>query len=298
MQNAPSELIYNADGSIYHLALQPHQVAPLVFLVGDPNRVAQVSDHFDDTEHRISKREFITHTGRIGHQPVSVISTGIGTDNIDIVINEVDALFNMDPHTRCAKGTIQPLTFIRLGTSGAIQSDIQPGELLLSRYAIGFDNLMHFYRPPALQSNDLIEAFTQFVKGKADLPIQPYAFPADDSLIHFFDDTIKHQGITLTLPGFYGPQGRRLRGDTHDTALWEILPDFTWNGLRITNFEMESSGIFGMAALLGHKAISINMILANRALGTFHPKPAAGISSMIERVLSKIKQLPTTHQGL
>jgi uridine phosphorylase len=298
MQNAPSELIYNADGSIYHLALKPHQVAPLIFLVGDPNRVSQVSDLFDEVDYRISKREFITHTGRLGQQSVSVISTGIGTDNIDIVLNEVDALFNIDPQTRQAKALIQHLTFIRLGTSGAIQSHIEPGELLLSRYAIGFDNLMHFYRSPTLQSNDLIEAFTQFVKGKAALPIQPYAFPADESLVHFFEDTIKHQGITLTLPGFYGPQGRRLRGDIHDTALWEILPDFTWNGLRITNFEMESSGIFGMAALLGHKAISINMILANRALGTFHPKPAAGISSMIERILSKIKQLPTTHQGL
>lgn len=288
-----SELIYNPDGSIYHLALLPEQVAPTIFLVGDPGRVEKVSRHFDAIEHRVSRREFVTHTGRIGQMPLTVISTGIGTDNIDIVLNELDALFNIDPHTRQASRHHQKLRLIRLGTSGAVQASIDPGDVILTAMAVGLDNLMHFYDCASLRAVELEEALEAFSRDRFSWPVQPYAFGTHSSLIDSMGG-IWRRGITMTLPGFYGPQGRQLRGRISDERIWQALPAFTWQGLSITNFEMESSGIYGLAALLGHEALSVNLILANRRAGTFLSSYEKALQSMIERVLSNIPGPVTT----
>lgn len=288
----PSELVFNTDGSIYHLALHADQVSDLVFLVGDPGRVDQISSRFDRIEYRVSKREFVTHTGYVGDRRLSVISTGIGTDNIDIVLNELDFLFNIDPATRLTRAKKRTLQLIRLGTSGAWQPDIHPGSVVLTEYAIGLDSLMHFYDARQEMDRELLQAFMQFADQNFRLPVQPYAFRASASLCFAFKDMTDHSGITVTLPGFYGPQGRSIRGPLYDTNMWACLPRFQWDSHRVTNFEMESSGIYGLARLLGHQAVSLNLILANRVSGDFSSSPAEAMSSMIDRVLSNLSSLP------
>jgi len=284
----PSELIFREDGSIYHLALRPEEIAPRIFLVGDPDRVAMVSRHFDEVELRRSHREFVTHTGRVGDQRLSVISTGIGTDNVDIVVQELDILANLDPGSRLPRTDLRHLDLIRLGTSGAYQRDIAPGQTVLSEYALGLDTLLHFYASGSFLAADLQEAFLAFADAHFRLPVMPYACAADPTLAGHYSSLADHRGITLTLPGFYGPQGRRLRAPLYDDRIWTCLPDFRWQERRITNFEMESSGLYGLAALLGHRALSLNLILANRRLGTFHSSPESAMSSMIKGVLSNL----------
>ncbi|MBK7873388.1 MAG: nucleoside phosphorylase [Saprospiraceae bacterium] len=290
MQQIPdSELVINTNGSIYHLQLFPEQIADTILTVGDPARVARVSKYFDKIEYQVSHREFITHTGWLGSTRLTVISTGIGTDNIDIVINELDALANIDFKTRMPKTKHQTLNFIRIGTSGAIWREAPLGSFITSAFAIGLDNLMHFY---AYQNSpDETALLKQFYTFTAKpLPIQPYAFAANADLLAKM--TLDLQGITLTSPGFYAPQGRELRGKTKLTS--EILAsfsDFQYKDWNIMNFEMETSGIYGLANVLGHRAVSCNVILANRLLGQFSSDPAQEVERLIQKVLEKIEIL-------
>lgn len=290
----PSELILHPDGSVFHLALVPEQLADLVFLVGDPGRVEKVSQHFDRIEHRVEKREFRTHTGWVGDRRISVISTGIGTDNIDIVLQELDILANVDLSTREIRPVLKSLDLIRLGTSGAMQSDIEPGSVVRTRYALGLDPLLHFYQSRDLMAQDLLDQFHLFADAHFKLPVNPYAFSGSDILFDSFATTFPQAGITMTLPGFYGPQGRVVRLPVHDAEMWQRLPDFQFNDMLITNLEMESSGIYGLSTLLGHRALSINLILANRRRGSFLSDPAKGMASMIHDVLSNLPTEQTT----
>lgn len=288
MSFRPSELIYNADGTVFHLALHPEQLADTVFLVGDPGRVEQVSRHFDNVECRVAKREFITHTGSLGGRRLSVVSTGIGTDNIDIVLQELDILANVNGTDRTLLPEHKTLTIIRLGTSGAYQQDIEPGSVVLSSHAIGLDNLLHFYDARHAMAQELMAAFQSFADEHFRLPVQPYAFTGDPELAGHFGVIFPQAGITVTLPGFYGPQGRQIRAPLFSEDIWKRLPEFRWNGHRVTNFEMESSGIYGLAALLGHRALSVNLILANRIRGTFHEAPAEAMDGMIRDALANL----------
>jgi uridine phosphorylase len=204
------------------------------------------------------------------------------------VINELDALFNIDPHRRVPAEHPQTLRFIRLGTSGAIQGGIDPGAVVLSARAVGLDTLMHFYDTSAMRDRYLEQALLAFAEGRFTWPVIPYAFKQPGGLLDLMQASGWHQGITMTLPGFYGPQGRQLRGPCHDAQLWHALPAFRHEQLSITNFEMESSGIYGLATLLGHEALSVNLILANRHDGRFLSSYEKPLLSMIEKVLSKL----------
>lgn len=284
-----SELIINPDGSIYHLALQPEQIADTIITVGDPERVARISRHFDVIEHQVSKREFVTHTGRIGQKRLTVIATGIGTDNIDIVFNELDALANIDLDTRTIKPTHTALTFIRVGTSGGLQPDIPVDSLLASNGSVGLEGLLHYYgwEWPA-EVADLEAAVDQFFQEKVDLPFAHYFAPADAGLVQHFSQGMQ-QGITITCSGFYGPQGRVLRLPSRlNEQLFTQLQSFRHEHFRFTNFEMETSGIYGLAALLGHRAISLNAILANRPNGTFSAQPKKAVDELIEKTLEGV----------
>ncbi|MBL7779729.1 MAG: nucleoside phosphorylase [Saprospiraceae bacterium] len=281
-----SELILNADGSIYHLHLHPEQVAPLIITVGDQDRVAKVSRYFDRIEHRVRKREFVTHTGWLGKQRITVISTGIGPDNVDIVLNELDALFNIDLTTRQVKPRPQQLTFIRLGTAGCLQPEVPIDALVASNGAIGMDGLMQFYQAPEQQQHPLLDALRRHTASKWDFPVAPYFVETDAGLLSKFSDF--HQGITATNPGFYGPQGRQLRATVAQPAYLDLLQSFDYQGRKIVNLEMETAAIYGLSQMLGHRAISISAILANRALGQFSSNPARSVRQLLERVLEKI----------
>ncbi|MEM6320118.1 MAG: nucleoside phosphorylase [Bacteroidota bacterium] len=295
-----TELILNADGSVYHLNLQPHQVAPTVITVGDPDRVQNVSQHFDKIEHKVQKREFVTHTGRIGNKQLSVISTGIGTGNIDIIFNELDALFNIDLAQKRVKNKLKALQFIRIGTSGCLRKEIPVDTVLVSEIAVSMDNLLAYYdlsstiKEAALHSN--LRTFLQ--KKQDNLPLISNVTAASATLLNSLGkDFLK--GTTLTCPGFYGPQGRQLRAKNKVKNLLNLFTQFNAEQIRmstnngdntytITNFEMETAGIYGMAKLLGHQAISFNALLANRATGEFSATPKKTVRKMIERVLEKL----------
>jgi len=282
---SPSELILNPDGSIYHLNLKPDDIAETIITVGDPDRVSDVSNHFDRLEVDVQKREFKTHTGTYKGKRLTVISTGIGTDNIDIVFNELDALVNINFETREIKKELKQLTFIRIGTTGAIQATIPIDSFLVAEKAIGFDNLLHFYgKTPFLdiEFSEALREHTSWNPKKSD----PYVVSADTSLLEQFSSDQIIKGITATNVGFYGPQGRKLRLALEDDNLNEKLESFRYKNQKITNFEMETSGIYGMAALLGHKAISLNAILANRATGTFSNNPKMTVDKLITHTLS------------
>lgn len=280
---ADADLILNPDGSIYHLNLLPEDIAGTVITVGDPERVPVVSAHFDRIELRKGKREFLTHTGYVGNTRISVLSTGIGTDNIDIVLNELDALVNIDLDARLPKQQLTSLTLIRIGTSGAIQPDITPGDLLISSFGLGFDALIRYYSYPPLQAEQrLLEAVDLYFD---TIPgTRPYLAQANNDLMQRFGKGLQ-KGITVTAPGFYAPQGRRLR-------LQNTMPDFIGHlqkfnsaDQRLTNLEMETAGIYALAGCMGHKAISVNAILANRITGEFSKKPEAVVRQAICRVL-------------
>jgi len=280
-----TDLILNADGSIYHLNLHPGDIADTVITVGDPDRVGEVSKYFDSIEFKKGKREFVTHTGAIGKKRITVLSTGIGTDNIDIVFNELDALVNIDFSTRKVNSTLRSLDIIRIGTSGAVQADIEVDSLLLSSSAIGLDPLMHYYQQTLTGDEQaLLDAF------KSALPesnLLPYvASAAKDLLALLGKDEL--QGITITAPGFYSPQGRQVRAVASVPGLLEVIQRFNLNGQRITNLEMETAGIYGLAAALGHQAVSCNVILANRATQVFSKQPAKIMDHYIRHMLEKI----------
>ena len=282
-----SELVLNADGSIYHLNLLPEDIAETVLLVGDPNRVARISRSFDTLEVDKSRREFVAHTGTLRGRRISALSTGIGTDNIDIVMNELDALVNIDFRTREIKSETKQLKLVRIGTSGSIREDIPVNTMVGSRYAIGFDNVLHYYKNSHIRKTEIENAFHASIAWPAAFS-DPYIVEADADLIALFEDDRLLPGFTGTNVGFYGPQGRQLRLDASIPDLNTLLRDFTYGELRITNFEMESSAIYALAALLGHKAYSLNCILANRVTGEFSKSPAAAVDSLIAFALEKL----------
>ncbi|MBC7777182.1 MAG: nucleoside phosphorylase [Phycisphaerae bacterium] len=282
-----SELILNKDGSIYHLHLQPEQVAPLIITVGDPDRVAQVSRYFDRVETRVRKREFVTHTGWLGKTRLSVISTGIGPDNVDIVLNELDALFNIDLTTRMLKPQLTPLTFIRLGTAGSLQLEVPVDAFVASYGAIGMDGLLQFYDAAEQQNHPLLAALRNHCNGAWDFPLAPYFAEADQGLLQYFTENF-HQGITATNPGFYGPQGRQLRAIVRQPRYLDLLQSFEFQEKRIVNLEMETAAIYGLSQLMGHRALSLSAILANRAAGQFSRNPAQSVRRLLETALEKI----------
>lgn len=293
MQQTPqSELVLTSDGKIYHLGLAPDEIADVILTVGDPERVSRISKYFDEIEVKAAKREFVTHTGRIGKKRITVLSTGIGPDNMDIAINELDALANYDFAQRIPRDVHRTLKIIRLGTSGALQEDIEPGQTVLSRFGLGFDNLMHFYQTsPTLREAELFDAFREFMAFHFELPTLPYMFEGSATLAASIGQGIE-QVITITSPGFYGPQGRQLRapirigGDEIDQ-----LRHFRFHEFRIGNFEMETSALFGLSRLLGHEAISCNVILGNRIKKTFVENTYLVVDQMIQLLLPRIAAL-------
>ncbi len=277
---AESELIINNRGAIYHLDLRPEELAPTVILVGDPDRVKKVSAHFDKIEHQLQHREFITHTGYIGNKRISVLSTGIGPDNIDIALNELDALVNINFDTREAKENLQSLHIIRFGTSGSLQADIPVDSFVASTHGLGLDNLLNYYAyTKTHDDHELINSFA----GQTGLDLSitiPYVTKGSEVLLDKFKQGF-HKGITVTCPGFYGPQGRVLRLGLRSPGLINRLTSFSFNEHRITNFEMETSAIFGLGKLLGHECMSINAIVANRVVQEFSKDGNAAVEKMI-----------------
>ena len=264
-----SELILNPDGSIYHLNLRPEQVADTIILVGDPNRVPRVSAYFDTIEFSTQKREFCTHTGTYKGKRLTALSTGIGPDNIDIVINELDALFNIDLHTRKPKEQLTSLNIVRFGTSGSLQADIPVDSFVLSSHGLGMDNMLHAYKDaPNVREIAMEEAFMAHTQWNTDKG-RPYIVGCGETLKQRLLTDKVFEGITGTAPGFYGPQGRMLRLPVQDPTLNDKLHGFNYKGYRMTNLEMETSAIYGLSKLLGHQAVSLNAIIANRAAGTF-----------------------------
>lgn len=280
-----SELILNADGSIYHLNLLPEDLASTVITVGDPDRVAKVSKHFDRIELKKGKREFITHTGYLGNKRLTVISTGIGTDNIDIVLNELDALANIDFDNRTVKSTLSSLDIVRIGTSGAVQQDVEMGTILASAYGIGLDALMNYYQgsydgeEQALQV-ELAEYFSA-------LNLKPYVAKAGASLLDRIAFDLP-KGVTLTAPGFYAPQGRTVRSTNTIPNFIDLIKSFQYKDQRFTNLEMETAGIYALANMFGHQALSINAILASRVDGRFSSAPEEVVDKAIQLVLERI----------
>ncbi len=278
-----TDLILNDDGSVYHLNLLPEDIAGTVITVGDPDRVGEVSKYFDHVELKKSKREFVTHTGTIGNKRLTVLSTGIGTDNIDIVLNELDALVNIDLKTRLPRKDLTVLDIIRIGTSGAVQADIPVDSMLVSTAAFGMDTLMHYYKQDISPEGEKLLADFKSVL-PANHHFSPYITQADKSLIDKLGQGFQ-QGITISAPGFYAPQGRQIRARLAITGLMESIQSFNSNGQRITNLEMETAGIYGMAAALGHRAISFNVILANRVTQKFSQRPQEVMDGCIKQVL-------------
>jgi uridine phosphorylase len=285
-----SELILNPDGSVYHLHLHPEQIADTILTVGDPERVGEITKHFDKIEYRVQKREFLTHTGTIGNRRLTVISTGIGTDNMDIVLNELDALVNIDLRNRVKKDKLSALTLIRVGTSGAIQPEIPVDSLLLSETGIGTDNLMHFYdADPSGAELVFGEALADYLeKNCNELLMMPYCFDADAGLVKQFSTENVLKGITVSCPGFYAPQGRVLRGKLSEPKYLKMLTEFKYKKRKLTNLEMETAALYGLSRLLGHRAIAMNAILANRATGEFSKNPAKTIENLIQNVLTSL----------
>lgn len=286
-QLPPSELILNEDQSIYHLHLHPHEVADTIITVGDPERVRMVTAHFDHIEVEKSHREFATQTGTYRNKRITVISTGIGTDNVDIVLNELDALVNIDLGTRMVKNEQTSLNFIRLGTSGALQSHIDLGTWLISDSAFGYDGLLPFYGHLKSDQSEC-DRLQHHLNG---LPL-PYRASASKELIAHFDDRVYEHGHTLTMAGFYAPQGRAIRIANPTAERFEHFADFKMkNGDILTNLEMETAGIYGLAEVLGHRAISISALLANRMNGEFHPEPGRVVEDMVAHSLEVISRL-------
>lgn len=282
-----SELIRNQDGSIYHLALQPWQIADDIILVGDPGRVAEISGRFDKIDHKVINREFITHTGILNHKRLSVISTGIGTDNIDIVINELDALVNIDLETRQKKKTHHQLNIIRLGTSGALNATLEVDQFIISKYGMGIDNLAHFYALDSmLLDEEATAAFLAHSHWSKKLSA-PYFVKGSDILDRLFSDLIQ-RGITVTAPGFYGPQGRQLRIPMAIKNQNNRLASFSWKGYPVTNYEMETSALYALGQQLGHNTLTICAIIANREAGKYSKDHKQAVRRLIDEVLKTI----------
>ncbi len=286
----PSELIINGDGTIFHLHLRPDQISDTIILVGDPGRVELVASFFDNVECRVSNREFNTVTGSYKGRRLSVMSTGIGIGNIDISITELDALANIDFETRTVKEEFKQLTFLRLGTSGGLQEDILVGDQIFARTSIGFDGLLSYYAGCADVCNkELQSAFVDQVKWSDEFP-RIYAVDADEQLRALFADSVK-EGVTIASPGFYAPQGRHVRLQPADTGLNERLEQFLFEGRRVTNYEMESSALAGLAKLMGHRAATICTIIAQRVKTDMCTDYKPFVEGMIRMALDKLTTL-------
>lgn len=291
MRTIPSsELIINGDGSIFHLHLKPEQLADVVILVGDPGRVAMISEYFETKECEVANREFLTVTGTYKGKRMTVMSTGIGIGNIDICVTELDALANIDFATRQVKPEFKQLTLVRLGTSGAIQEDIEVGEMIFSRTSLGFDGLISYYAGrDSVCDLDLERAFVEHTGWYEKLPA-PYFVDADKALYDLFKDSTR-EGITIAAPGFYAPQGRWVRLQPHDLDLNKKIESFKFNGRRITNFEMEGSALAGLALLMGHRAATICTIIAQRVAKDACTDYKPFVRRMIEMALDKLATL-------
>ena len=283
-----TELITNPDGSIFHLNLQPEDISDKIIIVGDPGRVEMFGTMLKHIRVRKENREFKTVTGSFENSEITIISSGIGTDNIDIVLNELDALVNIDLNTGMIKENPASLTIIRIGTSGALRSDIPAGSSLMTETAIGFDGLLHFYEGyDWLLDTGLSDSLVEHLEWP-DALSYPYAINANKELLELFSNEGFIKGITISAPGFYAPQGRRLRLETFDNEINEKLSTFQYRGRTISNYEMESSAIYGLSALLGHKALTICAIIGNRVTGEFISDYKPIIRSIAEKVFRNI----------
>lgn len=282
-----SELILNADGSIYHLNLLPEHIADTIITVGDQDRVERVTRHFEKIEIKVQKREFHTQTGSYKGKRITVISTGIGPDNIDIVLNELDALVNIDFKTRSLKEKTKTLDFIRIGTSGSIQEEVPVDSFLASEKAIGLDGILHFYQGEDIQDHGFAKAFCKHLnwfKRRAD----PYVVSGDDQLLDKMLSEDIYRGITTTNIGFYAPQGRSLRLGLQDDEMNDKISSFVYKNAKITNLEMETSAIYALSKLLGHRALSLNAIIANRVSGEFTKDSKKLVDDLILYTLDKL----------
>ena len=284
-----SELILNPDGSVYHLNLKPEHIAHDIIFVGDQNRVEKITQFFDNIEFSTQKREFKTQTGTYKGKRITVMSTGIGPDNIDIVINELDALVNIDLETRKPKTELTSLNIIRIGTSGSLQKDIPVDSFVMSKFGLGLDNMLRSYLIDEVSEYAIEEAFLNHTnwdirKGK------PYVIKCSEKLEKLIESDKIFKGITATAGGFYGPQGRVLRLEIQDPELNAKMDNFNFDDNRITNLEMETAAIYGLSVLLGHNALSLNAIIANRASGTFSEDPYKAVDELIAYTLNKLTQ--------
>ncbi len=282
-----SELILNPDGSVYHLNLKPEHIANTILFVGDQNRVEKITQYFDTIEFSTQKREFKTQTGTYKGKRISVISTGIGPDNIDIVINELDALVNIDLETRTPKEKLTSLEIIRVGTSGSLQNDIPVDSFVLSTHGLDLNGMLHFYQIDKITNPSLENEFIEFTNWNSQ-KARPLIIENDKGLEEKMESEHTYKGITATAGGFYGPQGRVLRLPIEDPKLNQKIDSFSSNGHRISNLEMETSAIYGLSKLLGHRALSLNAIIANRANGTFSKDPSSIVDQLIKYTLEKL----------
>jgi uridine phosphorylase len=284
-----SELILNPDGSVYHLNLKPEQIATTILFVGDQDRVEKITKYFDTIEFTVQKREFKTQTGTYKGKRISVVSTGIGPDNIDIVLNELDALVNIDLKTRKVKDTLTALRIIRIGTSGSLQADIPVDHFVMAQYGLGLDNMLRSYLIDSIAETRLEKAFIEHTNWDLKKGT-PYFIGCSPELEQLIESEQIHKGITATAGGFYGPQGRVLRLGIQDPALNSKMDSFAFEGHRVTNLEMETSAIYGLGKLLGHHCLSMNAIIANRANGTFSQDPYKAVDELILYTLNKLAQ--------
>ena len=282
-----TELILTPQKKVYHINLCDEDIADDVIVVGDQGRVEQISRHFSSVEFKTAHREFVTHTGFYKGKRITVLSTGIGPDNIDIVMNELDAAVNIDPETRTEKSNKRKLNIIRLGTSGSLQQDVPVNGLVVSQYGLGIDGILNFYEGwDKVSDISICDAFVKHTSWSSILPY-PYCVPADKDLFEKFSKGNFH-GITTTAPGFYGPQGRQLRLNASQPALNELLGSFRYQDLRITNFEMETSALYGLGTLLGHRCLTVCVIIANRVTKTFTPDYSKSVDLLIGECLERL----------
>ena len=282
-----SELILNKDKSIFHLHLKEENIADDIILVGDPGRVKTVSKMFDEIIFTAENREFVTHTGFYNGKKVTVISTGIGTDNIDIVVNELDAIVNIDLETRTVKKEHRTLNLIRIGTSGGLQADVGVDSFLMSKKAIGFDGLLNFYKERNNVSDLAFEEDFKQYTGWNKLLTSPYVVDASEMLLEKIGEGVK-KGVTISAPGFYGPQGRQLRLEIIDKELNNKIEKFEFNNLKITNYEMECSAIYGLSKMLGHNALTVCAIIANRVKKEYSEDYHPVVKNLIKLVLDRL----------
>ncbi len=286
-----TELVLNKEGKVYHLNLKPGDVADTIILVGDPGRAGVIATYFDEVRFEGHNREIYTYTGVYKGKEISVVSTGMGTDNIEIVLTELDAMFNIDFNTKQPKEKLTSLNFIRIGTSGALHADIPVFDsYLVSEYGLGLDGLVYFYeKGPFVMEREMTSSFINQLEWDRDLP-KPYAIRGSSELIATLGAGLK-KGITLTAPGFYAPQGREVRLNVTDKTIIDRASKFRYNGFQVTNFEMETSALYALSAMLGHQAMTVCDIIANRITGDFSPDYKASMGKLIQLMLDRISKI-------